>query len=358
MKQRERQMGKEELQLKAVYNRLEKLSQHLEKKLALVPKDKHDIYLESSAKIVKKLLNIHQPEEIQNAGLISRVAAVRYTLESLISTRLLLREAGYAYKLYFSIFTHQEIQIQSSIDRINEELKLLDILAKKETAGAIRLAKAVSKAEERGEAFDSKKFGKRFIRSINRTDKIKNESITIWSHGAEETGYEYQAAGIRKHIVPAYLERQKFIRDLKDRYARQISKDPLFNLFFRVNGQSSKVFKILKDERKWEEKAKITGLEKEYAFIYRYTSSILHFTSYSIWTGHELAPDESSMFSRITYEYLRNIIQCIKEIDKGIDGFVFNNDKNSPQWINFKLYAKEKRGKANRTSAAVDENRS
>jgi hypothetical protein len=60
MKQRERQMGKEELQLKAVYNRLEKLSQHLEKKLALVPKDKHDIYLESSAKIVKKLLNIHQ----------------------------------------------------------------------------------------------------------------------------------------------------------------------------------------------------------------------------------------------------------------------------------------------------------
>ena len=78
--------------------------------------------------------------------------------------------------------------------------------------------------------------------------------------------------------------------------------------------QHTQVFKLLKDDRSWEEKAKLVELDKEYNLNYEMTSSLLHFTSYSLSTSNVAKEDE------IKYNYML-INQYIKQITTNISAF-------------------------------------
>lgn len=101
---------------------------------------------------------------------------------------------------------------------------------------------------------------------------------------------------------------------LKSDKAKYLSKEDWFKAYFDVKGQSTKVFKDLADTRSWKEKAKIVGLEKEYSINYERSSSLLHFTAYSIITSSTISQEE------IDYNYIL-INQYIKKISENISAF-------------------------------------
>lgn len=61
---------------------------------------------------------------------------------------------------------------------------------------------------------------------------------------------------------------------------------------------------------RWDQKAKLVGMENEYAFIYTYTSRLLHATPTSLTTNRKnLEPEEMLMFLKYIYIRMIDVIE-------------------------------------------------
>ena len=90
---------------------------------------------------------------------------------------------------------------------------------------------------------------------------------------------------------------------------KTLAKNLDFNRKFQIKGQATKIPKILSDKRKWKQKAEDADLRNEYAFVYDYTSTILHCTSYSVLTNAEVEKPEFLTFRSLSNTFMRGIFE-------------------------------------------------
>lgn len=227
---------------------------------------------------------------------ISFVSNLRFLFETCITTRLLVNEPGYKYKLRYSIYRHQIKKSQSLTAYAQEDLERLDQLIREENA-----------LQPTGPNLDD------IEDSFSKIDELYNrldEEISIFLDMAEHNGADYH-----KTFIYSFLEnhkrREKEISDEWDRIKSTLLENEEANKLFDFKGQLSRVEKELSDGRTWQKKATDVGLGIFYDFVYNYTSSLIHSTSYSIFIPNQLEEGEIIMISglatRITNDILKNI---------------------------------------------------
>lgn len=227
---------------------------------------------------------------------ITFVANLRFLFETCITTRLLVAEENYKYKYRYAIYNQQIEKSKSLTAYAGEDLKRLDNLHKTERS-----------------IFTSGVNNDDLHNDILRIDQLYNdldEEISIFLDMAEYNGADYHKTYIHSYLE-SHKEREDRIKDEWDQVKKQLLVSEEANRLFEFKGQLSKVEKELKDTRSWKNKASVVGLEMMYAFIYDYSSSIIHSTSYSILIPNQLEIPEVNMITglstRLTSDIVKNL---------------------------------------------------
>ena len=280
-----------------------KLEEH---KSSLIISEETNIKYNLSITLIDKLS--HMINELSNShnDLHKHVSTLRYTLETLIVTKLLIVEDDFFAKIYFSIYKQQENKIKQMIQRLKNEIQIL---------------KNYSEENSKLDAQNRLKYTLDFKKIAEENEKtfqfLKNKAqseITIFMNQLEEYGFEALSVMLEKGTLLEYENKLKEFEELTLKKQKQLAKERWFKQYFGARVQHTQVFKLLTDNRTWKEKAKLVGLDKEYSLNYEMTSSLLHFTSYSLSTPNIAKEDE------IKYNYML-INQYIKQITTNISAF-------------------------------------
>jgi hypothetical protein len=221
-------------------------------------------------------------------------------------TKLLISEENYFAKIFFSIYKQQENKTKQMIIRVENEIQILkeyfqqylSHIEKNKLECSTDLLKLPKKNEETFQQFK----------------KILQEDINIFFNQLEEFGFEGLIPMLEKYTLSTYKEKLIELETLTLNKAKHLAKQEWFKNHFGTRVQHTKVFKLLEDDRNWKEKAQIVGLEKEYNLNYELTSSLLHFTSYSLSTSNVASEEE------IEYNFML-INQYIHQITTNISAF-------------------------------------
>ncbi len=288
-------------------NNLSELKNKLEEhKNLLITSEETNIKYNLSTTLIDKLSQMINELSNSYNDLHKHVSTLRYVLETLIVTKLLLVENDYFAKIYFSIYKQQENKIKQVIQRLKNEIQILknysEENSKLNAQNRLKYTSDFKKiAEENEKTFQ-------FLKN-----KAQNE-ITIFMNQLEEYGFEALFIMLEKGTLLEYVNKLNEFEELTLKKQKQLAKEEWFKRYFGARVQHTQVFKLLKDDRTWEEKAKLVGLDKEYNLNYEMTSSLLHFTSYSLSTLNIAKEDE------IKYNYML-INQYIKQITTNISAF-------------------------------------
>ncbi len=218
-------------------------------------------------------------------------SVTRYLLETLISTEIMLKEKEYIYEIYYYRNVELKEKLKIVIKRIKKEIIYLQDFA-----------------DEKDRRADWSNVNSDVLESIELNKEIEEEiylkakeNITLIFEGVELNGFSFQ-----KHIVEENILK-KCEKDL-DNISKEIevlSEEAIFSDLFREEGINKKYKKYRK--KSWHKKAKIVGLEDEYKYIYDFTSSLIHFSSYSIFTSNEFIDEEIDMMYSFILQYLERI---------------------------------------------------
>lgn len=261
-----------------------------------------------STEIISKI-KILISDTIKTSDLLSKYATLRYILETLIIVRLLNLEETYTFKLYYSIFTDQIKKTEKFISKINQE---------------IEIAKNYDKREEKEEAMLMSKINleknsilyQEELRKI--TAKIDDdsdlESVIFWGD-YKNNGYGYTSYFIEKEIKNEYEKRLKELTEKLNQVKTKVYNDNRIKPLFEFTSEEDvlKKLKDLKPEnnkfRTWKDKAEAVGLENDYKLLYDLSSSIIHSTSYSIFTDNKLNESDTNLTNTLVIRYINNIIR-------------------------------------------------
>lgn len=143
-------------------------------------------------------------------------------------------------------------------------------------------------------------------------------------------GYGYTKSILESKILPQYNNRLKQFENAKIKVAKEILENQTICELFNFRNQHTKVFKELKDNRSWEEKARLSGLQNEYKLVYDLSSAVLHSTSYSYGTTVEIPESEIEMILNLCFKYSKKImlnINSFSNLNFYQKFIVFNFDK-------------------------------
>ncbi|NQZ33912.1 MAG: hypothetical protein HRU06_21800 [Oceanospirillaceae bacterium] len=231
----------------------------------------------------------------QNSTLLL-ISNLRFLFETCITTRILVSEESFKYKLRYSIYRHQlekseSLKKYALIDIAKlDNLSIEEALLKKDAPDIEAILKEKKAVDMLYDALDTE--------------------ISIFLDMAEFNG-----AGFHKTYIDSFLsqheEREKEIASEWSEVKKTLLESEEANSFFDFRNQTSRVAKELKDNRTWKKKAEEAGLLEMYDFIYDYTSSLLHSTSYSLLVPNQLDEGEKLMIiglaTRITSDALKNL---------------------------------------------------
>ncbi len=245
-------------------------------------------------------LNLNYKEFFEsNCSSLTGSAILRKTLEQLITSCLINIEPDYYLKFFFGWVSASEEQITKYFNRLNYEIKLLKELEEKEN----ELQQNLSKDE----------ISKDSIKALmDLIDEEANKTVNLHFDNVETIGYGFLSYLLETQKLPYYRSELDENKKRKNEIAKTLIKQEFFKSKFNTQ-QISQVFSLLKDTRIWSEKAKAVGLAKEYELLYGFTSTLIHFSSYSVFTEYELREDEKIMFANYFCQYVEKILD---EIDK------------------------------------------
>ena len=308
-------------QLPLLMNELDKMISH-----TLKDKDKQIKYIVCK-NIIIKLQGLIKDLLEADDNIMTVVSTLRYTLETLITIKFFIKVPKSLYKAFYVVdYIELEI-IEDRIKRLEKELQLLERLEKLEKENTIFYANDLMskinlwqeelkedrvllgrKIREASEVTKNKIF--------NETDKILDENIiSIFLKDAKTYGMGYQKHLLETQILPQYEHAKNIIISKIANIESEITQSPLMNQLFDFQGNSGKSIKqILKESPKMSVKAKEVELEDEYNFIYKFTSKMLHFTSYSILTSNSLRGEELLLSYNQFYQYLYKINIAIQQL--------------------------------------------
>lgn len=266
------------------------------------------IKYEISNEIIYKLQHITNELGRNENDLHKHASTLRFTLETLINTKLLVDENDYFLKLYFSIYIQQVNKTEAMVLRIKDEIEILKKYSKfyETTVEKLKI----------DYADNPEKFAKEDERYFQSIKKVTKEHINIFFSQLDELGFDMLIYGLENDILNQYTQKLEEHEKLKLNKAKELAKEEWFKQYINVNKQSSKVFKSLIDKRSWSAKAKAVGLEKEYSINYESTSSLLHFTSYSLFTSNKIKDVEIEYNYMILNQYIKQICDNLRAVTK------------------------------------------
>ncbi|WP_455755950.1 hypothetical protein [Sulfurimonas sp.] len=296
---------------------MNKLSSKLLKhEKTLVTSEERKIKHYISTAIIEKLSKIIDELSNNEKDLHKYVSTLRYTLETLIISKLLIKEPDYFLKMYYSLHKHQENKTKQMITRIDNELKML-----KEYSQAYSLESEKNKQKYTD---NPKKFMEENEKIFQHYKKSLQDNINIFFNQLEEFGFESLIYNLEEHTLKLYKDKLNEFENLTLDKEKHLSKAEWFKEYFDVKDQHSKVSKCLGDVRSWKEKADIVDLKNEYELNYEVTSSLLHLTSYSLFTPNEISDDEINYNNMIINQYISQITTNISAFSKVIIYEIFN----------------------------------
>lgn len=233
----------------------------------------------------------------EEATLQSSIAALRYFLEALIQAELLCKEVDYFEKIYYSVSNHKLKKAEVYLEKVKTDFRILEEYEKKEN--------------EIKEAYRGKTEEHQLTEQMQKEDRLYNDldyELTISLDAAEFNSIDVQKMMLKEQFIPSI---EKGIADMRQEYnllSKKLADDLEFNRKFQIRGQASKVPKVLKETRTWKQKSIDAGLESEYQFVYEYTSSLLHCTSFSILTNVEIEKPEFIMLRSLANKYMARLL--------------------------------------------------
>lgn len=303
--------------IEEIKNKLEKLQnkkneiQNLEAKFGNIGEE--NIKYKISKHIIDKLAKLINELNKNPDDLHKQVSTSRYVLETLIITQLLINEKDYFLKLYFSIYIHQENKIKNMKERLEEEIRIL---------------------EEYQDKYEQEIKDNTSYEDEENFQKYKNEinkDIRIFTLKLEEFGFGFLINTLKNGHLVQYEDKLKEIQDKKLSEVEELLKKEWFKKYFPNEIKNSKeVSGLLEDRneknrfRGWEEKAKASGLENEYKLNYEITSSLMHFTSYSLFTLKDIKDEEIKYYYLLLNQYLERIINNLNLFSKTTSSKIIN----------------------------------
>lgn len=267
-----------------------------------------------------------------NDNLITLVSTLRYTLESLIVTKLCLKEPDYVYKMYFQTEVIHRSRLTSMISRIKKEIKLLGELDTEEDRKTLKASKELMKQIRiLQETYkDNSELLGRKLREASSEMKEKvfsemnqkaYEHINLFFEDFEENGFGFQKHLLENQLLPRYKEELRKTEDKLKNTAENLVNSEYMSKLFSFTGQPEKVWEELEDKkngryRSWQQKAITVELGDEYEAIYELTSKLLHCVSYSIFTSKFLVEEEVLLVYRQLFQYLKKIIACVNKLTR------------------------------------------
>jgi len=204
-------------------------------------------------------------------------------------SKLLILEKNYFLKFYYALNSQHEKKIQISIDRIKAEILFLQDL----------------------KTFYNKEIK---IKDLHKYKSKIDANIHVYIDDSDINKYTpFELVYLLKDKLIFYENNLKKIQEIKKKEIIELSKEAFFVEYFHKEHQYTKIIKQLEDKRGWQKKSIDTKLEKEYILTYESTSSLLHFTSFSIFTEHDIAEDEVRENYNLISQYVKQIINNLEE---------------------------------------------
>lgn len=272
-----------------------------DKKALLFSLENHEVY-QISLNIAEKLISIQRQLFGNKSSLIENYSSLRYILETLIQTELLLLEPKYTYILFYSIHNHQTDKTNKFIERIKKEI----LIMKKYELEDSKTTTILTDGHKRKENTEISQ--EKFQKAVKELDDNADLEYTMFCGNFKYWGYGFTKSILVTKILPEYQNRLKLFEKGKTEIAKKLLKKTTVTKFFQFNNQHSKVFTVLKDTRGWKEKAKVAQLEDEYNLVYDLSSAVLHSTSYSYLTNKDIDEYESGITQKLCFQYSKKIM--------------------------------------------------
>jgi hypothetical protein len=226
------------------------------------------------------------------------VSSIRFVFEQLITYRLLNKDEKHFYRFYISGFRQLKLKVENKIKRAVYEIRRKKELSLKVTNNKVSLD------EHNPER----------ITRINKQFFPIRKEISFFSDYIDDRKILDLAKDLENNLIPndeKYLEQidLKINEELKELF--EIGE---FRNLFGIGHQFSSIISKLKYHRSWKEKAALVGLTKEYEFIYEYTSSMIHFTSFSALSSPLLTEMELTYHYKMIDELTDKICQELQQL--------------------------------------------
>lgn len=258
-----------------------------------------------SKKILEKIISLKEQLIKDPSNLLLNYSTMRYTLETLIHCRLLVKEDSYIYKLYYSVYLHQINKAENFLNRLKSEIELIAKYEKMEAEKSV-----VPNFKGKATQDEIQNFFEKNKEIEAEIDQLADKELTVFFGDFKRNGYLFQKSIMENELTKIYEDKLIELNDLKDKRARQILVDKRINTLFDFK-QASGVFKELKEQRSWNKKADDTDLAQEYKLVYEISSALLHSTSYSIITPIETLEQEQFFALDMTCQYSNAIYDCL-----------------------------------------------
>ena len=227
---------------------------------------------------------------------ISLISNLRFLFETCITARLLVSDEKFKYKVRYSIYKHQLEKANSLIEYSKLDLEILSNLESKE--------------KYLHENMDESNV-KEVFSEVDKLYDDLDEEISILLDNAEFNGAELHKTFVNNYIDNQIDRKNEISKEWEIKKKELISDREACSLF-EFHNQPSKVESELKDTRSWKQKAIDANLSQMHEFIYDYTSSLMHSTSYSVLVPNQLDEAEITMILSLATRLNCDILKKLK----------------------------------------------
>lgn len=227
---------------------------------------------------------------IETMGVIS---VARYILELSVWLKLFKLDSRYGLVYYAQLLETQRHYWKDYREQLDREIFLLRCFERKEI-DALREERTTQRVD-----FSASEQQLQAAKSVtNFIDKQAARHFSIYTEQAKENGYGFQAHLVEKNVVPEFDKSLAEIDLEKKAFTSAVSQE---------------VRDLIPGRWQWRQMAEKVGLEEEYAFIYTFSSKLLHATPASITTDRKnLELSELFVFLKYIYVKIGDVLELAK----------------------------------------------
>ena len=221
--------------------------------------------------------------------------SIRFIFEGLITSMLLNQDEEYVFKLYYDLLSSERKNIEYRKKQLEQEIKILESYTAKFSKNIAMTPEDILKQEKMELELFKEIIRDNFFIHTSYNDLYKN-------------GLNYQIFCLKNKGISYYDNNLKELDDKEDKFFQDL-KNHAKSFQNKSKEEIQKDFK--KNRINWREKAKQVNLVNEYDYIYGFSSSLSHFSGYSLLTNNTYDPQEEEMILTRLEIYLKNIKENI-----------------------------------------------